>query len=68
MSIEKLKNMSIEQLLDLFELTTDINDVNISTVRGWLMDEINRRFPEKFVVWLVSNECEDGDLRKFIYK
>lgn len=68
MSIEKLKNMSIEQLLDLFELTTDINDVNISTVRGWLMDEIDRRFPEKFVVWLVSNECEDENLRKFIYK
>ncbi len=68
MSIEKLKNMSIEQLLDLFELTTDINDVNISTVRGWLMDEIDLRFPEKFVVWLVSNEREDENLRKFIYK
>lgn len=68
MSIEKLQNMSIEQLLDLFELTTDINDVNISTVRGWLMDEIDRRFPKKFVVWLVSNECEDENLRKFIYK
>lgn len=54
MSIEKLQNMSTEQLLDLFELTTDINDVNISTVRGWLMDEIERRFPEKFVAWLVS--------------
>ena len=68
MSIEKLQNMSTEQLLDLFELTTDINDVNISTVRGWLMDEIERRFPEKFEAWLDSNECEDGDLRKFIYK
>lgn len=68
MSIEKLQKMSTEQLLDLFELTTDINDVNISTVRGWLMDEIERRFPEKFVAWLVSNECEDENLRKFIYK
>lgn len=68
MSIEKLQNMSTEQLLDLFELTTNINDVNISTVRGWLMDEIERRFPEKFVLWLVSNECEDENHRKFIYK
>ena len=34
MSIEKLQNMSTEQLRDLFELTTNMNDVNISTFRG----------------------------------
>lgn len=68
MSIEKLQNMSTEQLLDLFVLTTNMNDVNISTFRGWLMDEIERRYPEKFVAWLYSNECEDEKLRKSIYK
>lgn len=38
-----LKQMSLSQLLDLWELTETNNDKNIYDVRGWLMDEIKSR-------------------------
>lgn len=66
MTTAKLKAMSTEQLLDLFEMTTNIQDVNIPTVRGWLMDEIESRYPEQFDAWMDSDDMEDTDLRKYI--
>lgn len=54
------------QLLDQWESTSDIADPNIPTVRGWLMDELEKRFPEQFDAWMDS-DCRDEDLRKFIY-
>lgn len=43
-----LKQMSLSQLLDLWELTETNNDKNIYDVRGWLMDEIKSRNPSGF--------------------
>lgn len=37
----------------------------VATVRGWLMDEIEKRFPEEFDLWMECCE-EDDDIRKFI--
>lgn len=51
--------------MDLWEMTTTNSDHNIPAVRGWLMDEIERRFPEAFEKWL-DGDAEDGALRKFI--
>lgn len=64
-AVLELKNYSTERLLDLWEMTTTNEDHNIPAVRGWLMDEIERRFPEAFEKWLDS-DAEDGALRKFI--
>ena len=52
-----LSSMSIEELVNAFELTDTMNDENIPTVRGWLMDEMEARNPEAFDAWL---DCADG--------
>lgn len=46
MARETLKNSSLEKLLDLWELTDKMNGPQVPTVRGWLMDEIERRNPD----------------------
>lgn len=51
-AVLELKHYSTERLLDLWEMTTTNSDHNIPAVRGWLMDEIKRRFPEAFEKWL----------------
>jgi hypothetical protein len=40
-------------------------DPNLPTVRGWLMDEIERRYPEAFEKWMDSDLDDDG-LYQFI--
>lgn len=37
---QMISKRTTEQLVNDFELTDNINDVNISSVRGWIMDEI----------------------------
>ena len=43
---ETLKNSSLAKLIDLWELTTALKGPQVPTVRGWLMDEIERRNPD----------------------
>jgi len=59
-----IQGLSNTELFDQWELTSKINDENISTVRGWLMDEIEIRFPEAFDKWL-DTDAEDGTLRTY---
>jgi len=61
-----IAGLTTSQLLDQWESTSDIADPNIPTVRGWLMDELEKRFPEQFDVWMDS-DCRDEELRKFIF-
>ena len=63
--LKQLKSMTTEKLCELFELTTDMNDENIPTVRGWLMDEIAERNPEGFDKW-IDEDAEDRNLRKYV--
>lgn len=61
-----IAGLTTSQLLDQWESTSDIADSNIPTVRGWLMDELEKRFPEQFDAWMDS-DCRDEELRKFIF-
>lgn len=63
--LDKLKTMTIKQLCELFELTTNYRDPHIPTVRGWLMDEIERRNPEGFDAWLCG-DAEDSTLKNYV--
>ena len=56
--LKQLANMTTEKLIEMFELTTNMNDENIPTVRGWLMDEIEKRNPDGFDKWLDSEDPE----------
>lgn len=60
-----LEKMSLEKLVELFCLTTNMTDENIPTVRGWLMDEIEKRNPEGFDKWL-DEDAEDENLEKYV--
>ena len=61
-----LKQMSLSQLLDLWEQTETNNDKNIYDVRGWLMDEIKSRNPAGFDAWIDQEAPEDKQLREFV--
>ena len=39
--------------------------MNLATVRGWMMDEIESRNPEAFEAWIDSNTDDDGLLAYF---
>ncbi len=66
MALEMLKNSSLAKLLDLWELTTAQKGPQVPTVRGWLMDEIERRNPDGFDAWMDQDAAEDQDLRRFV--
>ena len=47
--------LSTEKLIESWELTDTNKDDNISTVRGWIMDEMERRNPEAFEAWMEAD-------------
>jgi len=49
---EIFAKLNMEQLIESFELTDTRNDKEVPTVRGWMMDEMERRNPEAFEAWL----------------
>lgn len=59
---QMITERSTQQLLDLFDLTEIMNNQNIPTVRGWIMDELEKRNPEAFDAWMDS---EDNTPRRF---
>ena len=61
---EILNGVSDKQLFDYWDMTTTATGEHIPTVRGWLMDEIERRFPEAFDKWL-DGDAEDETLRSY---
>lgn len=63
--MKHLKAMNTNELIALFVQTGSINDKHISTVRGWIMAELEARNPEAFDAWLDSDEPNDEDLYSF---
>lgn len=63
---EMISNLTLPDLLDEWELTTNVKNPNIYTVRGWLMDELEKRNPEAFDKWLESETCEDNELKYYM--
>lgn len=45
---KKLRTLTDDQLLTAWESTEHLKDPQCPTIRGWLMDEIERRYPEGF--------------------
>lgn len=60
-----IRTRSTDQLLAVWEMTTNNHDENIPMVRGWLMDEIERRYPAAFEAW-ICGDTEDSDLRLYV--
>ena len=65
-ALEMLKTYSLEKLCELWDLTENMNGLEVPTVRGWLMDEIESRNPSGFDSWLDQDAPEDKDLRRYV--
>lgn len=63
---ERVKALTDDQLLTTWEATEHLRDPQIPMVRGWLMDEIERRYPKEFDAWLDQDAPEDSQLREYI--
>lgn len=63
---EKLRGLTLDQLLNAWESTEFLHTPETPIVRGWLMDELERRNPEAFSAWLDQDAPEDSQLRQYI--
>lgn len=63
---EQVRNMSTAQMLDVWDLTGNRTGREVADVRGWIMDELERRHPTGFSAWLEQDAPRDEDLRRFI--
>ena len=63
---EMISNLTLADLLDEWELTSKVNNPEIYTVRGWLMDELESRNPEAFDKWLDSDNPTDEALKEYM--
>jgi hypothetical protein len=62
----KAIKQSMERLIEQWELTSICENENIATVRGWLMEEIEKRNPGGFNAWLDNDDCDDFQLKKYV--
>ena len=62
-----LRTRTDKELLKGWEIIC-LQDKSIekATVKGWYMDEIERRFPKEFDQWLESETCEDDEIIQLI--
>lgn len=63
---ELISNLTLAELLDEWELTSKVNNPEIATVRGWLMEELEKRNPEAFDKWLDQDEPTDEMLKELM--
>ena len=60
-----LSRLSTEQLIKEFDMTEDIPiTLELSMVRGWIMDELEKRNPEAFDKWLDLGYPDNESLKK----
>ena len=55
-AISVIANQSIETLCESFELTNNEDGSTIPTVREWIMDELEKRDPNAFLLWIESED------------
>ena len=51
-----IAKQTTNDLITQFELTETVNSAEVYIVRGWLMDELEKRNPAAFEKWIDSNE------------
>lgn len=67
-----LKTMTTRQLIDTFivsgiQIEAGHHDSNLYTVRGWLIDELERRDPDAFDAWMESDESLEDEATLYNY-
>lgn len=62
-----IQAMTTRQLIDTFIVSDTNNDPNVYIVRGWIMDELERRDPDAFDRWLDSDDSLEGSETLYKY-
>jgi hypothetical protein len=62
-----IKAMTTRQLIDTFIVSDTNDDPHVYIVRGWIMDELERRNPEAFDAWLESDDSLEGSETLYKY-
>lgn len=65
-AMDTLRKMSLESLVEKFELTESMSGAEVFEARGWLMDAIEEKNPAGFSAWLDTKAPQDRDLRKYV--
>lgn len=60
-ALERLQALSIGDLCRAFEATNDIPGLEVVSVRGWLMDRLEKLDPGAFERWIDTPEPADMD-------
>lgn len=61
----RLATRKTNDLINDFILTGKNNNPYIPIVRGWIMDELEKRNSAAFEAWLDDEACTDESLRKY---
>ena len=62
-----INGLSYNELMVQWRLTSVMNMMpELASVRGWIMDEIERRFPNGYSKWLEQDAPEDDDLIHYV--
>lgn len=60
-----VEKLNTAELINQFELTEKMQiSIEVAMVRGWIMDELEKRNPEAFDAWIDSDE--DGPRNFFV--
>lgn len=59
-----LSRLSTERLIKEFDMTEDISGIETSMVRGWIMDELEKRNPTAYDEWLDMDYPTNEALRE----
>ena len=63
---EKIDSLSTNQILRVWEWTTEAKNEQVPTIREYLMNELERRNPSGFNAWLEQDAPKDMDLRLYM--
>jgi len=58
---QTMKSKSVSELCKLFGKTNNNQDRRVPTVRGWIMDELEKRNQSKFDAWMDTENVDDMD-------
>jgi hypothetical protein len=58
---KKIAACDIQTLCEVYEGLNDVHTDESPVVRGWVMDELETRNPEKFNAWIETDDLDKMD-------
>ena len=61
-----IRGLPTTELIEVWERTATLEGAEIPMVRGWIMDEVEDRYPKAFAAWIDTEYCRDEELKDYI--